>query len=240
MLVRARLDRSSRCVAALALLGAWLCASAAEAALERDRLRRTEFESNDGFVIRRPNCLGWTITACSGTALVDATAPNPVLREFRFLADRTTTVVFGFNSIFVSSLRREFSRAPATGSGATSATSTLRWGTVTGWTVTGSEWCRSSFPVVCTLAGFPQRETVDPQNHSSFYDLGTWSFHGTGFTSQPFIYLDHADGVGNSSYRYSGTRGPQVLVPALSLLGAAGAALALAGAAAVLRSRQPR
>jgi hypothetical protein len=28
---------------------------------------------------------------------------------------------------------------------------------------------------------------VDPRFNSEFYDLGTWTFHGTGFTAFPFI-----------------------------------------------------
>jgi hypothetical protein len=140
--------------------------------------------------------------------------------------------------VFISTLHDEGSRQPATGSGATSAASTLRWGTVSGWTTTGSQWCNATPPIICTLAGIPQLGTSDPPNHSAFYDLDTWSFHGTGFTSQPVIHFYRTSGFGNSLFRYAGSRAPQALVPALSLLGISGAAIALAAAAAA-RKRSP-
>jgi len=95
-------------------------------------------------------------------------------------------------------------------------------------------YCHSSPTYICTYTGVPDLMTMDPMLPSPFYDLGTWTFHGTGFTSVPFVQRVAAPtslSMGNAQYWLKG-RLSGGFVPALPLLGVAllGASLLFAGA----------
>jgi hypothetical protein len=185
-------------------------------------------------------------------AVIDAAAgPNPRLRKLVQAIDQTVTVdVPALNlQIFVSSRAREGPDvanqvhgnpvAVFTGTGNTNGGSTIRWGTVTGWSLTSSTWCRSSPAVVCSLAMLMNQDTVDGRFNSTSYDLGTWIFHGTGFTVIPFIRSYSSISAGNTTFYIRGFRNPDGTVPVLPLLGIAtlGASLVAGGVVALRRGR---
>jgi hypothetical protein len=62
-------------------------------------------------------------------------------------------------------------------------------------------------------------ETTEPRYNSEFYDLGTWSFHGTGFTAVPFVGSYFSSDVGNQTYWVRGFEKRDGTVPALPLVG---------------------
>ncbi len=184
------------------------------------------------------------------TALVDsADGPSPVLRLFVRATDSTTTVLVPglLTNIFVSNKFREgpgaiaatHGNAPPPFTGTGGIATNIRWGTVTGWTVTGSFWCNSAPAVICGLAMGMDEDTVDPRFNSDFYDLGTWVFHGTGFTSTPFINSYNTNSFGNTLIWVRGFPNNDATVPALPLLGTLvlGSSLAAGGLAALRRRR---
>ena len=84
------------------------------------------------------------------------------------------------------------------------------------------------------------KETTDPPSTSDFYDLGTWSFHGTGFSSVPFVSVAYTTSFGNHSLAYRGALLSDATIPALPALGVAAlGALLAGGAASALRRRAP-
>lgn len=227
--------------AALALLPCL----ASHAALEKYRLRRSQIEQlpeypgPPEFV---PGCRNaetfsqQLVIACRGQATLDVDASAPSLRHFAFLADWTGTVrVFTDILLFLSTRERTSARdAPATGG--TAAGQTLRWGVVSGWSISGAHWCHSIGSAICTVAMRMDQATTEPPLDSPFYDLGTWTFHGTGFTATPFVQLYFTGTSGNGMLLYSGFRVLDGTVPALPLAGRIGLGAALAaGAAAALR-----
>lgn len=168
-------------------------------------------------------------------AIVDDGSP-PVLKRLQLTNASATTVnapgLAGF--IFLGRRNVEGPKQGTSFTGTGSASSTIAWGLVTGWTLTGGFWCHSSPTFICTYASGKDLQTVDPIFTSSFYDLGTWSFHGTGFTAVPYIWftpLPVAMSTGNAQYQLRG-RLSAGLVPALPVLGVAllGASLLFAGA----------
>ncbi len=182
------------------------------------------------------------------TALIsNAAGPNPVLRKFVRAVDFTiTTLVPGLVvGIFASTNFREGPGVPAqlhqlpvpsfTGTGSTAAS--IRWGSVTGWSISGSNWCNSEPAVVCSLAMNMDEQTTEPRFNSEFYDLGTWSFHGTGFTAIPFIGSYFSSDIGNQTYWVRGFEKRDGTVPALPLVGAVtlGLSLVAGGVAAARR-----
>ncbi len=235
---------------ALALGSALLAPAAAEAALHKYRHRGvTVVNSNN--VTPNPDQIPPSTEPFGAVALVDATGPAPLLRKLMLVTNNAATVLVPSlaTNIFVSEIARQGPGATSiihgqpgpvfTGSGSPAAAANIRWGTVTGWTITGTAWCNSSPAIICSLAMRQDEASVDPPLNSEFYDLGTWFFHGTGFTSVPYVTSFNTNAPGNTM-RWS--RGPRVrdgTLPALSLIGALGlaAGLCLGGAAALRRSR---
>lgn len=166
-------------------------------------------------------------------ALIDEAVPSaPVLRKLLSISPHVTTTVLvpGLSSsLFLSLVSREgpgilapLSGHPTptfTGTGATAAGSQIAWGLVTGWTHTGSVWCNSSPGIICTLAMWMDEATSDPRFNSEFYDLGTWFFHGTGFTSAPYIDSYNTNNFGNNQRWLRGISFQDAAVPALPGLG---------------------
>jgi hypothetical protein len=168
-------------------------------------------------------------------AIVDDVA-SPVLKKLQLAQESSTTVnapgLAGF--IFLSRRNVEGPSKGSSFTGTGSTSGTIAWGLVTGWTLTGGFWCHASPTFICTYASGVDLATVDPIFSSAFYDLGTWAFHGTGFTAVPYIWftpLPVAMSIGNAQYQLRG-RLSAGLVPALPVLGVAllGASLLLAGA----------
>lgn len=169
-------------------------------------------------------------------ALIDEQTPDqPVLRKLLSIAPHITTTVAvpGLTtSIFLSLVSRTgpgvlgplYGRpAPTfTGTGATAAGGQIAWGLVTGWTHTGSVWCNSSPAIICSLAMWVDESTSDPRSNSEFYDLGTWFFHGTGFTSAPYLASYNTTAFGNTQ---TWTRGIPYRDGTLPVLSTAGIAL---------------
>ncbi len=163
---------------------------------------------------------------------------SPVLKTLRLVQEVETSfpvsIVSYSGFIFLSMLSEQGPKKGLTFTGTGSAASSIAWGLVTGWTVTGGFYCHSSPTYICTYTGVPDLMTMDPMLPSPFYDLGTWTFHGTGFTSVPFVQRVAAPtslSMGNAQYWLKG-RLSGGFVPALPLLGVAllGASLLFAGA----------
>ncbi len=242
--------------AACALLAAG--ALPAEAALRKYALlARTITNSPD--VSPNPDVVGRGSVTVRGpiqipVALVDEAAPAaPVLRKLLFISPHVTATVPvpGLASnIFLSLVSRDGpgvlaplygQPAPSfTGTGATAAGSQIAWGTVTGWTNTGSVWCNSSPAIICTLAMWMDDATSDPRFNSEFYDLGTWSFHGTGFTAAPYIDSYNTNSFGNTERWLRGIRLQDPAVPGLAALGVGllGASRLLGGWIALASARR--
>jgi hypothetical protein len=166
-----------------------------------------------------------------GVAVLEAGRAAPVLRRLVIVEDDTGTadVPLLGGQIFLSNHWSQGPRGSFTGAGR--AETSIAWGIVTGWTATGAFWCNSAPSLVCSLAGGADEETVPVAIESSFYDLGTWTFHGTGFTASPFTERLEEGGGGNAQWRLRGrvTRGGRV--PALPVVGL----VLLAGALALAR-----
>jgi hypothetical protein len=173
-----------------------------------------------------------------GDAVIEASSSLGVTRlvHLALVTDQVGTVCCGGGSAFafVSLESREGPSPNQTGSGA--FTSTIAWGVVTGWSITGSFYCHSIPVSICAIASGMDLATVDPPLLSPFYDLGTWSFHATGFTATPFIsnYLTTPPG-GNQQWILRG-RHQEHFLP---LLPAAGV-FAVAGGLLVLGARRSR
>lgn len=187
-------------------------------------------------------------TALGAVALIDDSGPNPVLRKLVEVGDDTATVLVPGLALglFRSANSRQgpggtgsFHAQPTgafTGTGSTAAGGSLRWGSVTGWTISGSVWCNSSPGVLCALGMFADEQTTDPRFNSEFYDLGTWVFHGTGFTSVPYVDSYNTSDFGNVLKLYRGGSSRDPTLPAISWLGTLALAGSLvAGAVAALK-----
>lgn len=238
---------------ALAGLAMSFAVTSADAALKRYRLYSVNITEAPQQSPNPNNTLPAGPGLPDDAATVDTNGASPILRKLQFRGDNTTTVLVPslVTTIFLSNLAREGPDALAlghrhgvpsvafTGTGNTAASSTLRWGTITGWTITGHTWCNSSPAVVCALAMLMDETTTDPRFNSAFYDLGTWSFHGTGFTSIPWVHSYFTSSFGNNQRWMRGGIAETFSVPALPLLGISllGSSLAIGGIALFRRKR---
>ncbi len=240
-------------------LGTLLCSLAvtafvtsdSDAALKKYRLQRVtdvnteDVTPNPDSIPRGSSDLG---KESEGVALIEDSGSNAILRRLVDATDRTVTVLVPAlaTNIFVSNNLRQgpgagiFNGGPVpsfTGTGSTA--STIRWGTVTGWTQSGSFWCNANPGVICNLAMGADEDTVDPRANSEFYDLGTWTFHGTGFTATPYINSYNSNNFGNVTHRQKGFLKRDGTLPALPILGLVlvGSSLIAGGVAAMGRSR---
>jgi hypothetical protein len=198
----------------------------------------SEFNNQNPTVKKHPAQL----RAQSRGVLADSGGGSPVLKRLALISDNTVTVnLFGGppSFIYLSFHTEEGPKKGTSFTGVGSADTTIAWGLVTGWTMTGGLWCHSDAAFICTwivLLGAQGKDlaTVDPQLQSPFYDLGTWTLHGTGFTAAPFVHRTASPtsmSVGNTQYQLRG-RLAAGLVPAVPVLGVAllGASLLFAGA----------
>jgi hypothetical protein len=237
----------------LAALLLFAAAHSSEAALKRYRLYTVNITDSPNQSPNPNNTLPGGPGLPDDAAIVDTNGPSPILRKLQFRSDNTTTInVPGLTTtIFISNLFWEGPDAPDlrrsngvpdaffTGTGSAANGSTLRWGSVTGWSITGQSWCNSNPAVICTLAMLLDEATIDPRFNSGFYDLGTWSFHGTGFTSIPWVHSYFTNSFGNNQRWLRGGIAETFSVPALPLLGLAvlGTSIAVAGFTLAMRRR---
>ena len=194
-----------------------------------------EFNSTNPPLNKYPGDGGGAQSTSAG--FVDDTGGgSPVLKKLLLVQENSTTVdvpgLQGF--IYLSMVSEQGPKAGLSFTGTGGTTSTIRWGLVTGWTTTGTFFCHSFPLVICTFAGGSDLATVGAMFNSSFYDLGTWTFHGTGFTAVPYVQMragPESSSVGNQQIHLKG-RLAAGLVPAIPVLGVAllGASLLFAGA----------
>ncbi len=240
-------------IAALALVGASaLSAAPAAAALKKYGMILRNATNSPNVTPNPDFALALVQSNQHVTVIENSAGPNPVLRRFVRAADATVTTLVPslVATIFVSNNFREGPGAIAsihgnappyfTGSGNNGSGSSIRWGTVTGWTISGTFWCKSIPGVICSLAMGMDQASVDPRFNSDFYDLGTWTFHGTGFLGQPVITSYNTNTFGNTQMWARGYTAQDGTVPALPLLGSAllAGSLALGGLTALRRRRE--
>jgi hypothetical protein len=152
------------------------------------------------------------------------------LLYLRSLYDGTSTACCDIGMLTFVSIKIREGPAPSQ-SGSGSLASLIAWGSVTGWTLSGSVFCHSNISYVCGVIGLLESGTVDPMLRSPFYDLGTWTFHATGFTATPFVHEQVAPSF-NRSWILRGRR-DEFFLPALpGAWSALGAGALLAGGAA--------
>jgi hypothetical protein len=115
------------------------------------------------------------------------------------------------------------------GPSGTDPTEATEWGIVSGWALTGFEFCLSSPPTLCDQAGFAHGATIAPVLPSDTYDLGTWTFDAVGDyeASQWYITRTNNGGLSNTNYLLRGAFQGSGL-PALPLVGFGALALSLA------------
>jgi hypothetical protein len=171
----------------------------------------------------------------SQAVIDDSNGGSPLLKRLTLVYDFSTTIKIQASLFFFASQHSEQGPRGSTSFTGTGDTATgIAWGLVTGWTITGGFFCHSTIAYYCGFARGVDLATVDPVLQSPFYALGTWTFHGTGFTSVPFVHQvapPTSMSVGNDRYLLRG-RLTAGIVPALPVLGVGllGTSLLLAGA----------
>lgn len=176
-----------------------------------------------------------------GTAVIDETGPSPILKRFvQVRGGGSSTIsaptLSGF--IFLRGRDKQGPTQPQTGTGSTS--DVIEWGDVTGWTISGGQFCHSVPSTFCDLAMRQDSATVSPELLSTHYDIRAFIFHGTGFVGQPWVFTSSRSGdLGNTQYIYRGPNAQDGTVPALPLLGVAtvGLSVVALGISAVRRKR---
>ena len=179
-----------------------------------------------------------------GKGLIDDSGAAPVLKKLLIVsggASGRTVIVPQLSGGFIW-FNEQSILAPAdnqTGSGSTA--SSITWGDLTGWTITGAVFCHAIPSYVCDLAQSVNDDTIDAVLISTHYDIGTWTFHGTGFTNpEGFIHRTSTSDEGNLMYMLRGHEAADGTVPALPLLGisAVGVSVLAMGVASMRRRRK--
>ena len=179
-------------------------------------------------------------------AIIDESSGDPVLRKLVVVSGAgggLTVVTPALSGGFIW-FNQEGLQGPAnnqTGTGSTA--SSIVWGDTTGWTITGGTWCHAIPSYICSLALAVDQATLPNSIVSTHYDLGTWTFHGTGFgNSGGFVHRtgNNPPEVGNLQWFARGTLAQDGTVPALPLLGlgAVGVSVFAMGVASVRRRRE--
>ena len=135
-------------------------------------------------------------------------------------------------------IRSSNTTGPAPGQTAPgSTTGQIDWGVLSGFTATGSEFCKSTPPALCTFISRLEDQTELAVLPSSTYDIGTWTFDGAGdFDHSGYIRGTQNGGISNTVTLLDGTFFGSSL-PALPLVGFGALALGL-GIAGVRASRK--
>jgi hypothetical protein len=117
------------------------------------------------------------------------------------------------------------------GPSSTAPGATTEWGLITGWRITGINFCASSPVAICNTNGFSHGATTDNVLPSDTYDLGTWSFDAAGdYAGDWYIERTSNGGITNQGFILRGAFQGASL-PALPLVGfvALAASLAVVG-----------
>lgn len=214
-----------------------LCTPAAQAVLRRFEVRQlqvSQFDQLSPFpdFIKTPG---------EGTSVIDNDGGSgaPIVKRLQIVeGGGTTTSDLPGLSGFIWFNPRTVEGPAAAHTGAGDVTSTIDWGDVTGWTLTGGIWCHSVPSSICDLGVAIDNETVPAPLLSSHYDIEGWIFHGTGFTpTAAYVSRTAIMGLGNLVVFLRGTEAQNGTVPALPLIGVvtAGASIIAAGLAAMRR-----
>ena len=196
-----------------------------QAVLTKYKLRTTNLIAYNTASPKTEVLTGEPAKSNSGRVLLnDAAGPNPVLVKYRTgvggVGITGTTVdlpgLSGF--IWIKTASAEGPIAAVTGTGDISLT--IEWGDISTWTEKGGTYCNSEPTTICDTALFAQDDTVPTPVVTNRYLWHVWSFHGTGFTAEPFIFrtTDNTS-IGNFQIIYRGVVGQDGTVPALPLLG---------------------
>jgi hypothetical protein len=152
--------------------------------------------------------------------------------------DIDTTLVYGPDSfIFIDSTTSSSPTLGQTGTGST--TTSVDWGIITGWAVSGGSFCISSPISTCNDNGFMHGLTLTPIQPSSTYDMGTWTFDAAGdYEASTYIQRTSMGGQANTQWDLRGAYVGSGL-PALPLVGMGAMALGLlvVGARTVIRKK---
>ena len=178
-----------------------------------------------------------------GVGLIDESGANPVLEKLIIVArgPGRTTLVPGLTNGFIwfHGFTEQGPPSGVTGTGGTD--SSINWGNMSGWTITGGTYCHSVPSYICGLATAVDQETVATAFLSGNYDIGTWTFHGTGFDMPlPYISRTGKTDLGNSTTFLFGPTANDGTVPALPLLGigAVGVSVFAMGVASIRRRKE--
>ena len=178
-----------------------------------------------------------------GVGLIDESGANPILTKLVLVgggAGRTTLVPSLTNGfIWTHFVTKEGPSGGQSGVGGTG--SSINWGNLTGWTVTGGSFCHSVPSYICDYAVAEDLATVSPDFLSNNYDIGTWTFHGTGFLHPGgHVQRTGKTGLGNSQFFMWGSGANDGTVPALPLLGigAVGLSVFAMGVASIRRRKE--
>jgi len=126
----------------------------------------------------------------------------------------------------------------AHGPSSSASDASVEWGVISGWQITGTNYCVSSPVEVCNENGFGHGVTLIAALPSPTYDLGTWSFDAEGDYEAAgwYVRVTSNGGLSNNQERLRGAFVGAEL-PALPAAGfaALGAGLAAAGLRALRR-----
>jgi hypothetical protein len=176
--------------------------------------------------------------AVSGTALIDETGDGtPVLVDLEVQVDWAELIGYvdigGIPGTSVTLESHQVLRPAPSQSGVGDTTSTIHWGSLTGWTQTGYYACITHIPggspppsACVTFVGFEGTGPPTPLASDSF-DTDPWSFGPDGFslTAPPVQIVNLGMGLLTGTVQWKGDL--NVGVPALPLLGLAALSAAL-------------
>ena len=180
-----------------------------------------------------------------GPGLIDDSGANPILRKLVQVGrgGGRTTLVPGLTNGFIwfNGFTEQGPAPDQAGQGSTDAGSSINWGNLSGWTITGGTYCHANPAYICGLAAAVDEETVATAFLSGNYDIGTWTFHGTGFDmALPYVNRTAKNNLGNSMTFLRGAPDQDGTVPALPLLGigAVGVSVFAMGVASIRRRKE--
>ena len=180
-----------------------------------------------------------------GVGVIDESGASPVLQKLIMVVGgggRTTLVPQLTNGfIFFNGFSEEGPSSGQVGIGTgTGDGQSINWGNLTGWTISGGTFCHSMPSYICDYAVAENLGTVETAFLSNNYDVGTWTFHGTGFLHDGYINRTGSTDFGNHMYFIRGGENNDGTVPALPLLGigAVGVSVFAMGVASIRRRRE--
>ena len=224
-----------------------LAAPGASAALKKYSVNRRTLTQYEG-VSPSIEYISGNVEPFLGVGLIDESGPEPILQKLIMVTGggggRTVLVPSLTNGfIFINSFSGEGPSGGQTGTGSGTADGqSINWGNLSGWTISGGTFCHSVPSYICDYAVAEDLGTVSGAFLSNNYDIGTWTFHGTGFL-QPGGYINRTNTTvndGNSMFFIYGANDNDGTVPALPLLGigAVGVSVFAMGVASIRRRKE--